>query len=135
MNRESTQFTWSSFQTKNVKKSRLGLRRRERPLNIKNTHMTEEERTKDEKISPDATCIDVENPQIAVPMKSASSSQPAEMVNKRVPTTHLRNITPVIFYVLPMEIPGDLYYPRLVARMRMVGDSQRERAMPVRASQ
>ena len=41
------------------------------------------------KIIPDATCMDVENPQIAVPMKSPSNSQPAQMANTRVPTTHL----------------------------------------------
>ena len=41
-------------------------------------------------VSPDATCIDVENPQIAVPMKSPSNSQPAVTARRRVPTTHLK---------------------------------------------
>ena len=80
--------------------------------------------------SPDATCIDVENPQIAVPMKSPSKRQPAQMANRRVPTTHLKVNSFMIFHVLSMIMPAESYYPRLVARIRMAGDSQRERAMP-----
>ena len=52
-------------------------------------HQVYPEWTIENKRAPDATCIDVENPTIAVPMKRTSKTQPAQAAKRRVPTTHL----------------------------------------------
>ena len=71
---------------------------------------------------------------MAVPMKRASKTQPAQAAKRRVPTTHLGVdccfADVEIKHSSKISYKDALFHPMFVARMIMAGDKKRESAIP-----